>query len=80
MRTLMDMLLVVMAGVVPMVVYALVLWWFDRYEKEPWGLLPAALVRGAVPGVLFSPLAQLISKWPISSFVRPEASTVVQAQ
>jgi len=79
MRTLMGILLVVTAGVVPMVVYALVLWWFDRYEKEPWGLLLAAFGWGAVPAVLFSLLAQLILKWPISSFVRPEASSLVQA-
>ncbi len=79
MRTLIGVLLVVTVGVVPMVAYALVLWWLDRYEKEPWGLLAAAFGWGAVPAVLFSLLAELALNVPISLFVRPEATSLVQA-
>ena len=66
-------------GVVPMVVYALVLWWFDRYEKEPLGLLAAAFLWGAIPAVIFSLIAELALGIPISQLVRPAAASLVNA-
>lgn len=79
MGILMGLLLVVTVGVVPMVAYALLLWWLDRYEKEPLGLLLAAFGWGAVPAVIFSLLAELALHVPLSVFVRPEAASLAQA-
>jgi RsiW-degrading membrane proteinase PrsW (M82 family) len=62
-----------------MVVYALILWWFDRYEKEPLGLLIAAFLWGAVPAIIFSLVAQLALDVPISYFVSPLASDLIGA-
>ncbi len=76
MAILFSILLILVAGILPMVVYALVLWWFDRYEKEPLGLLVAAFLWGAVPAIIFSIIAQLVLDIPISYFVSPAASNL----
>lgn len=44
----------VVAAVVPTVIYSLIVWWLDRYEKEPLWLLSIAFVWGAVPAVIIS--------------------------
>jgi RsiW-degrading membrane proteinase PrsW (M82 family) len=79
MAPLLGILLALVFGIVPMVIYALALWWFDRYEKEPLGLLIAAFVWGAVPAIVFSLIAQLILEIPISYFVSPLASDLIGA-
>ena len=71
MDVLSAVILALAAGVLPMVVYALVLGWFDRYEKEPGGLLIAAFAWGAVPAILFSLSTQLLLEIPISYFIEP---------
>jgi RsiW-degrading membrane proteinase PrsW (M82 family) len=48
-----------LATVVPSLFAILVLWWLDRYEKEPLWLLSIVFVWGAVPAVLLSLIAQL---------------------
>jgi len=79
MSTLVGLLLAVGVGVVPMVVYALVLWWFDRYEKEPLGLLVAAFLWGAVPAIIFSLIVELLLNVPISLLVQPATASLVEA-
>jgi len=76
---LFGILLVLAAGILPMVTYALLLWWFDRYEKEPLGLLIAAFLWGAIPAIIFSLIAQLVLDIPISYFVSPATSNMVGA-
>ena len=44
----------VVAAVVPTLIYAIVVWWLDRYEKEPLWLLSVAFIWGAVPAVIIS--------------------------
>ncbi len=79
MTALIGLLLAVIVGVVPMVVYALLLWWFDRYEREPLVLLIAAFLWGAVPAVIFSLIAELALGVPVSMLVRPAAASLVEA-
>ena len=79
MAVLIGLFLVFIFGIVPMVVYALILWWFDRYEKEPLGLLVAAFLWGGIPAIAFSLIAQLVLEVPISSFVSPLASDLIGA-
>ncbi len=50
----------VFLGIVPMVVYALVIWRVDRWEKEPFPLMLAAFAWGAVPSILFAVIAQTV--------------------
>ena len=79
MMVLIGMSLVLIFGILPMVVYALILWWFDRYEKEPLGLLIAAFLWGAIPAIVFSLIAQLVLEVPVSYFVSPLASDLIGA-
>jgi len=77
MAVLFGILLVLIAGIGPMVAYALILWWFDRYEKEPLGLLLAAFLWGAIPAIVLSLIVELILDIPISSLADPMAANLV---
>ena len=44
----------ILAAMVPTLLYIGLVYWFDRYEKEPLGLLAAAFLWGAVPAILIS--------------------------
>ena len=41
-------------AVAPTLIYAVLLWWLDRYEKEPLPLLLMAFLWGAVPAILLA--------------------------
>lgn len=56
----------VFLGIFPMVVYALLVWRMDRWEKEPFPLILAAFLWGSVPAVIFAIIAQVILEIPIS--------------
>ncbi|MBK8900360.1 MAG: PrsW family intramembrane metalloprotease [Anaerolineaceae bacterium] len=43
-----------LAAIVPTMLYVGIIYWVDRYEKEPWWLLTAAFLWGAVPGILIA--------------------------
>jgi len=60
-----------------MLVYTLLLAWFDRYEKEPLALLAAAFLWGAGPAVVFSLIAELVLNAPISYFAEPTTATLL---
>ncbi len=64
----------VVLGIVPMVVYALIIWRLDRWEKEPFALLLAAFLWGAVPSILFALIAQLILGLPVTALAEGEIS------
>ena len=67
----------VVLGIVPMVVYALVVWRLDRWEKEPVPLLVAAFLWGSVPSIFFAIIAQGILSLPVSG-IPEEASFIAQ--
>jgi len=48
----------ILAAVIPTIVYVLVLWWFDRYEREPRRLLLSAFFWGALPAVILAVVAE----------------------
>ena len=77
MDILIGILLVIVVGILPMLVYALILWWFDRYEKEPLALLIAAFLWGAIPAVIFSIIVELVLDIPIAYFVDPVTAGVI---
>lgn len=66
METLVAVLVIPALAFIPMLLYALFLWWLDRYEKEPIRFILAAFFWGAVPAVIFSLIAQLILDIPAS--------------
>lgn len=67
MDSLLAILIIPALAFIPMLLYALFLWWLDRYEKEPIRFILAAFFWGAVPAVIFSLIAQLILDIPLSS-------------
>ncbi len=67
METLIALIIILILALLPMLLYALVLWWMDRYEKEPLGLILAAFLWGAIPAIIFSLIAQLVLDVPISA-------------
>src|SRR5512137_2181485 len=69
--TVFTILMAITAGIAPMVVYALVVWWFDRYEKEPWALLAVVFVWGAFPSIFLALLAELALDIPLKAAVGP---------
>ncbi|MBN1179605.1 MAG: PrsW family intramembrane metalloprotease [Anaerolineae bacterium] len=71
MDILIGLLAVVVLGFFPMLIYSTILWWFDRYEKEPLGLLVIAFLWGAVPAIIFSVIAQLVFDIPIVQLAGP---------
>ncbi len=72
-----GLLTVVLASVVPTLVYVGALYWLDRYEKEPKRLLSAAFVWGAIPAVLLAVLAELFFRLP-PNLVGPQALEAVR--
>jgi protease PrsW len=77
-------MIAVVAGIVPMVIYPLFLYWIDRYEKEPLGLIVAAFLWGFIPAAIFSIIFQLILGLPLDYMGLDEAtgeliSTIIYA-
>ncbi len=60
------LLLSILAAAIPTMAYVFVVWWLDRYEKEPVSLLAVAFLWGAIPGVVLSVIAELIAGVPTS--------------
>ncbi|HUS69537.1 MAG TPA: PrsW family glutamic-type intramembrane protease [Anaerolineae bacterium] len=69
-------LLTVLAAVAPAVLYCLIVWWLDRYEKEPWGLLAATFIWGAIPAILLSLIAEFVIGAPFAAFLGQSGADV----
>lgn len=76
----MDLLLLVLglvvllvAGFVPMLAYAAALYWLDRYEKEPFWLLALVFLWGAIPAVILAIIPQVGLDAVISRVSDPES-------
>jgi RsiW-degrading membrane proteinase PrsW (M82 family) len=50
----------VFSGILPMICWAVVVWWFDRYEKEPVHLLAISFLWGVAPAVIISGATELV--------------------
>ena len=70
--------LTVLASVGPAVTYSLVVWWLDRYGKEPWGLLAATFIWGAIPAIILALVAEFALDIPFSGFLGEAAADIVQ--
>ena len=60
-------LLSALVTLVPSLIAIAILWWLDRYEKEPLWLLSIAFFWGAVPTIILSILAQLFVAPPLEA-------------
>ena len=66
MEIILGVFLSLLAGVVPTAIYAVVICWFDRYEKEPLWLLAVTFLWGAIPAIILSLIVELILGVPVS--------------
>ncbi len=57
----------ILAALVPSLIAIAILWWLDRYEKEPLWLLSIIFFWGAVPTVIMALVAQIILEIPITA-------------
>lgn len=72
-----GLLLALLAGAAPSLVYVGALYWADRYEKEPKRLLAAAFVWGAIPAVALALAAELFFQLP-PDLLGPQALEAVR--
>lgn len=61
-------LVAVLGALIPTLSYALLVWWLDRFEKEPLWLLALAFLWGALPAALLSVVFELILDIPLGVF------------
>ena len=66
------------AAVVPTLIYLYLIWWSDRYEREPAWLLLTMFLWGAVPAVLLAVLAALVIQQPLAILVPGAGGDFVQ--
>src|SRR4051794_18755620 len=66
MDVLVVLAVVVGLALAPALFYLLVLWWLDRYEKEPVSLIVLAFVWGAVPAIILGLIFESVLGIPLN--------------
>ena len=84
------LLLSIVGSVLPTIIYVLVVWRIDRYEKEPVQLLTVAFLWGALPAIAVSAIIEIATDAPVvvmsqghhelvsSSFIAPPVEELVK--
>lgn len=57
----------ILAAAIPTAIYTLLIWWLDRYEKEPVPLLVATFLWGSLPAILLALLFEVILAVPVAN-------------
>jgi len=63
----MSALPAIAAATLPTLIYTLIIWWLDRYEKEPVPLLVAAFLWGSLPAVVIAFVASGLLALPLGA-------------
>lgn len=74
-----PLLSALLAAVIPTLVFVYLIWWCDRYEREPWWLLLVTFLWGAVPAIVLSIAAELLLEKPFQPLVTGLAGSLLQA-
>ena len=75
----MYMITPLVAAFGPTALYTLLLWWLDRYEKEPLHLLLVTFVWGALPALAIALLAELAVGETAAGLLGPGTETTIVA-
>lgn len=59
-------LIAIFAAIVPTLLYTLLIWWLDRYEKEPLPLLVAAFLWGSLPAIVLALVVEVVLEVPVA--------------
>jgi protease PrsW len=62
------------AAVVPILTFLLVLWWMDRYDREPFGLFAVVFVWGAGGAVVFAMASTAAAVLPLEHAIGAQAA------
>jgi RsiW-degrading membrane proteinase PrsW (M82 family) len=68
MELIIGLILSIAAAIVPIAIYSLLLWWADRYEREPFWLLLVAFLWGAIPAVILTILTNISGDLAVDHF------------
>lgn len=63
----MQTLTTILAAAAPTAIYSLLIWWLDRYEKEPLWLIAVAFLWGSVPAIGLSIVFELGLQLPLAA-------------
>lgn len=77
--TLDIVLLSIVAAVIPTVFFVSVIYWFDHYEKEPFWLLTASFLWGAVPSIVAAFILNTGFSIPLYLILGPGAAEATSA-
>jgi protease PrsW len=73
-----DIVLVVIIAaalaLIPTLIYALLIWWLDRHEKEPLPLLLVAFMWGAVPAIILALVLEIGVGIPLEQMITVETT------
>ena len=67
------------AAAVPALLYTWLVWWCDRYEREPRSLLILTFMWGAAPAVALSLIAEMVFNLPLALLSSRAAQNIVAA-
>jgi RsiW-degrading membrane proteinase PrsW (M82 family) len=67
------------AAIIPVLLYIGLIYWVDRYEKEPWWLLSAAFVWGALPAALLALIFNFLFSLPFYALFSEGAAEFTSA-
>jgi protease PrsW len=62
----MTTVVAILAAVIPALVYGWLIWWLDRYEKEPLWLISVAFLWGSLPAIGLSILFEVVLQVPLA--------------
>lgn len=72
-------LLSCIGALIPALIYISIIYWVDRYEKEPLWLLGAAFLWGAVPSIIISFIFNTVLSIPIYALAQDSADAIAAA-
>jgi len=62
------------AAIIPMTIYLLLIWRFDKYDREPFGLVLANYLWGAIGAIFLALIGSFILTFIFSLFIKDEHS------
>lgn len=69
MNPLIHLFLAGFFSVVPMIMYLIIIWWMDRYEREPFWLVSLNFAWGATGAIIFGIIGSMIMGLGVSEFI-----------
>ena len=79
MTCLLGFFLTLLVISIPSAIAIAILWWLDRYEKEPLWLAAILFLWGAIPAAIFSVISQVVIDAPLTMMLGKDLSSPLSA-